>query len=292
MTDGFKVVEGKFPEDLEFFVAVAMQGVFYVSKNEKKLVSAKERSYGITYDRDKKCWLYAGAFDGEFVYFDKDGEKEKITVATKKTLAKKQLFYNIHQIDFIEDYLYVMVGGNATVKVLDTKDNFKTVDEIKPMKTDYVHMNSVFMHNDIIYMVAHNKTFYSGVPSQLVELDRNHKVINIRDNQGHTNHNFYTNGEEDLWCNSYGNRIMRNGKTFFKAEKNDLLRGLSISDKYIVVGGSTLSPKTVQRIGKSNIYITDRKGNLLCKLVVTLPSFILEIRQINPTCLTITNNNL
>jgi len=288
MSDGFEIAYGQFPDDLEFFASVAMNGIFYITKNEKKLVSQKERPYGITYDRYKKCWLYAGGFDGEFIHFDKSGEKEKFNLNIHD-------FYNVHQIDFIEDDLYVTVGGkggryNRSIIVLDK--NFKVKEKFKPFPKEHSHMNSIFMYNDIIYVVAHNKTWYTGLASQVGELDRNHRVIRVRDNMGHSSHNFYTNGKEDFWCNSYNNALIRNRKVFFKADRDDLLRGLAISDKYIVVGGSKLHPNSIHRVGKSKIYILDRTGDLLCKLNITLPSFILEIRHSNPLCLTMTNTHL
>lgn len=284
--DMFKVVDGEYPQDLEFFISVAMHGLIYVSKYDKKLISAKERPYGITYDRSKKKWLYAGGFDGEFVYFDKDGEVDKI-----KLDNSKEAFYNVHQIDFIGEDLWTMCGGDRTIRILDVKNGFKIKKEIVPMPKDYSHMNSVFMYNNTIYIVAHNKTFYSGVQSQLAELDMNLKVKKVRNNMGHSSHNFYTNGKEDFWCDSYPGLLMRNRKVFFKADDCYLTRGLSVSDKYIIVGGSRREKDSLKRLAESMIYILDRKGKQLCKMKILPKSFVLEIRQIQPTCLTITNNN-
>jgi len=284
-------VYGEMP-DISFIVGTSNHGALLFYEGKCTQIIKAPVVYGITKYEDN-WWIYIRAKkSGRIVSFDIrhcGGFNFKTRI--------KGLDGGIHQIDFIDTDLFVtdtysnriLVYKNAAYKNKDmlagecSKKIYpagKLNDKVwRREQKNYAHFNSIYKHEDKIYILAHNDTHNTGKKSEVYELSKNFTVVDKLNIDASNAHNYYIDKDGYLTCDSLNNRILKNGKEVFKC--NTFVRGLSISEDYIIVGGSGIEfDRGIRKHKHSHIYILDKNFDTVAR--VRIPRCqIMEIRRVD-----------
>lgn len=278
------------------FLFSTSQGLFYVdlsTSNYRKILDGK--CYGIT--KYKENWIVACS--GSTGYRDhivnnRFSDIYSIVLnqdGSIKTL--KKIIYGIpaevHQIDCKNDILYIphtdfsqllyidikVCMANPTPKSIEELNHYDLLDLYK-----YSHLNSIYIFENTIHLISHNYTMKTNKKSQIIQLDKKGKIINMKDINAHSAHNIFVTPEETIYCDS-GENTLHINKHVINFEK--LTRGLSITEEHIFVGGSHISFKEYERFSSTpSIYVIDRTSKKrLYEITFEDLGNIYEIRQIS-----------
>lgn len=196
----------------------------------------------------------------------------------------------LHQVDIVGDLLYVPHTGYnqlLTIKIERLLDraipatimNFGNVffDIFRPS-----HLNSAFYdaEGDLVHLIAHNLTAHTGKPSDLLAYSRVTGRHTVQATGSHSAHNVFVRNGETIYCDSNHRRLVRDGVTIFEADK--LLRGLSITDDRMYVGGSDVDFERSRRDSSDGaIYVLDRDARLRGTISFPGNGNLYEIRQLS-----------
>ncbi len=273
--------------NIDFLIATQSLGLLFYN-NGKIIRFFKEKGfYGIT------------KFSGTFFAFHKTGMHGNIisfriesNKAIDVKLIIKGLSRGIHQIDFIGQDLYVTNTYDNSILIysnLVSKHNLHWKDYNKIIypngklqngrkSSNYNHFNSLFKHKNKIFLIAHNETKKTNRPSEIFSL--NSFTLNTLGRQkiaGSNCHNIYINNKEKMYCNSLEGTLNINGENII-SHKNIFTRGLSVSDKYLLLGGSDIQPNRLKR-EKTNGYIYIYDLRLSLKQTILIQNT--QIQEIN-----------
>lgn len=288
--------------DLIFSTA---KGVFILDTKKKKAIQIlKGKYYGIT--RWNDWWLFAKS--------NNKGERDQYTnerisdiciakIEDNQIVKLQPLIYGIpgevHQIDIYHNKLYIPHTDFNQIIIFDLikvqRTNLCTLEAAKSIYlniTSPSHINSIFIKDKLAHIIAHNFTMYSKKFSDLILLNLQDEIIkNIIPLQAHSAHNILQLKDKIIFCDSNHYQLLVDNQAVFKADK--LLRGLSITDSHIFVGGSDVTFDHYQRFSNNScIYILDRNTYKLQEKI-DLPDFgdIYEIRQYHQTDFALSNQN-
>jgi hypothetical protein len=128
--------------------------------------------------------------------------------------------------------------------------------------------------------LAHNNSTKTGRNSELYVLDRyNHKVLDIQITSYLNAHNVTVVDENIYICNSMKGSLFCNDLEIFRYDKY-LTRGLSITEDYLVVGGSQMSDRAGRSSTDGAIFILDRTGKSVSDITMKRVGGVHEIRHI------------
>lgn len=195
----------------------------------------------------------------------------------------------IHQIDVCNGTLYLPHTGRNRVLHLPVKQILNArqplcFSECDTIELDIVHpshLNSIFADQAAgkVYLVAHNDTGHTGRSSDIIVYDAESADVETIPTEAHSAHNIYVSDGELMYCDSGRGRLIRGHESIFEAEK--LLRGLSITDDRIFVGGSEKNlDRGRRKLSDATIYILDRAGEPLSRVEFPGVGDIYEIRQL------------
>ena len=277
-------IDNNFPDDLEILVSTFPGGLYVVNKNNHYNL-VKTRAFGITYNFKKHIWVAcAGSKDANTYFYEISGKTANNVCVLESINGNR-----VHQIDYIGNLLYITVATKPKSEVFVLDEKYKIVDKFVA-GWDNAHLNSIFEFGGMINIIAHNRTAKTGRKSDLIRLDKNHNVKEIKKSIGRSCHNYYTNGKTELWCNSHGNSIIKNGKMFKEFVITEFIRGLSVSEKYLIVGSTMLNKdKGLRSDGAGKVYIYTNSGKHI-STVILKKSQIRDIRQKSHLDLTISNS--
>lgn len=263
-----------------------------INQEYKKLLDGKY--YGLT--RYKNTWFAAHSNNkGNRNHI----ENNRITDISSFELGEKNQIENlktilfgipgeIHQIDVYKQRLYIphtdfnqvlfidldtILSAQAPLNILNCKSF-----ELPVYK--YSHLNSIHIVKDKMYLIAHNFTMKTNKMSDLIVFDSINNTTDIIPLNAHSAHNIFVDGNEYFYCDSNNKILYKNITPFFKAEK--LLRGFSVTENHILVGGSDVCFDNYKRFSNNcDIYVLDRKTGLHLK-TIKIPGLgdIYEIRQL------------
>jgi len=192
----------------------------------------------------------------------------------------------IHQIDLIGEQLYVpYTGYNRILNYNLCKNPLKNISDFRSEKIElsiyeHSHLNSIYVNNHFIYCIAHNRTAHTNRSSELIRYSKLDKTINIQDLNAHSAHNIININRSIYFCDSNNNKLIKDNDVIF--ESNKLLRGLSMTDDRIYVGGSDIDFIGDKRYSSDvMVYILDIEGNQVGQLDFPGLGNIYEIRQLN-----------
>lgn len=272
-----------------FSTATGLHLFDYEKGISKRILAGKY--YGIA--RYGGQWLFSLSSD------DSDSKAERLSdigVLRLQDLAVNKLRWaiagipgEVHQIDVCNGTLYLPHTGYNRILHLPVKRvlnarlplPFSACEAIELDLFKRSHLNSVFADQAAgkVYLVAHNDTGHSGRSSEVIVYDEASGDVEIIPTEAHSAHNVYARDGELMYCDSGHGRLIRNGKPMFEARK--LLRGLSVTEDRIYVGGSEMNPdRRRRRSSDATIFILDRAGRLLSEVEFPGVGDIYEIRQL------------
>ncbi|MEC9209214.1 MAG: hypothetical protein VX762_02180 [Bacteroidota bacterium] len=276
--------------DVKFLISTQTQGLILYNKGILIQLLKEKGFYGITQNDDLYFTFYITGLHGKIISFRLDNNKIKDVTTRIKGLSK-----GIHQIDFIDDDLYVTNTYQNSILVyqdmqqkqeLHWKQHDKIIypnGKIKKGRAsnNYNHFNSIFRFKDNIYLIAHNETKKTKRVSEIYTLSlNNHKTIIKEKINGSNCHNIYKDNNNYMYCKSLEGTLTINNKDVI-FHKNKFTRGLSVSDKYIILGGSEVNLKREERKNTNgDIYLYNSDFEL-AQTISIKNTQIQEIRQID-----------
>lgn len=193
----------------------------------------------------------------------------------------------VHQIDIFEDQLIFPHSGYNQILSIETAALLKAEQPIWfdayqsiPLSIkEPSHLNSIYVNKEKIYLIAHNYTMRTGRLSDLIVYDKNTLDVQIKALKAHSAHNICVLQGDLYYCDSNNKKLFKNQAVYFEGDK--LLRGLSINDKYIFVGGSDICFDNYKRFSNSpSIYLLDRfTGKHISTFILPDLGDLYEIRQ-------------
>lgn len=192
----------------------------------------------------------------------------------------------IHQIDIIGEELFIPYTGfnrilhfNIDGRMLLPRLEFN-LSSINLSISKTSHLNSIYSDGQCIYVIAHNQTAHTNRSSELIRYSKLDKTISIQDLNAHSAHNIIYINESIYFCDSNNNKLFRDNNVIFQSNK--LLRGLSMTDDRIYVGGSDIDFIGDKRYSSNaTVYILNTGGNQVGQLDFPGLGNIYEIRQLN-----------
>jgi hypothetical protein len=178
-----------------------------------------------------------------------------------------------HQILCTDDgnVLCVNTGNNSVLVYNPTTRKISKVLSISGPKFDRFdpsgelgdHLNSLYLHADKLYVLAHGHTRFSqlGIFSYPgLELEEV-RVLKYRSGL----HNlFLTEKNELVSCNSTGSSLVNlhtNQDIWFApSHVHGFLKGLAIADEFMFVGGSRFSPRDVRTASETTIWVINKEN--------------------------------
>lgn len=269
---------GVMPKGLKFF-ASSHNGIYYFSDMNMVKFADGMRCFGISKKSD--IWYFN-------IEYKDSGDHFGIYCLQKNVLKKVfEVERGCHQIDFLDGQLHILDTYNN--RIITNSHHYYPAGKLHKEKgrykqKNYKHFNSIYKHRNKIYLLAHNVFNYSSKNSQIYVLDSDYKTIDIINFNGRDCHNIYIDDENFLVCNSADSSIIdiNSGK---KIKLELFLRGLAISDKFILVGGSYIERDKTKRLkGKgAKIFVLDRKFIKVGEIELKAP-LINDIRLVEQDC--------
>ncbi|MEM0996228.1 MAG: hypothetical protein AAGN35_04075 [Bacteroidota bacterium] len=193
----------------------------------------------------------------------------------------------IHQIDISgdellmphTDYNQLLAYPLAELAAATDPLPFDRADFVPVPAAPYAHINSIWVNAGRSYIVAHNYFKHTGQGSELIALDRRTGEVEVAPLQAGSAHNIVRWRDQWLYCDSQNGNLVHGDRLLL--ETGDFLRGLSLDERFIYVGGSDLSFDQYQRRSHtSSVYILRHDGKLVCRLVFPHSGDVFEIRQL------------
>ena len=216
-----------------------------------------------------------------------------ITLKGKQVIYYKPLLWGIpgevHQIGTLNHCLYIPHTEYNQILYVPLKGLFgakfpRSIFACGSMKLEIprpAHLNSFFHDKEkhLIYLIAHNKTVHTGRCSDVLVCDEDFSKLDVVNTTGNSVHNICTLDGEIIYCDSINEKLIMGEKCIFEADK--FLRGLSITDDSIFVGGTDLCPERSRRMSlDATIYVLDWDGKLLTRMLLPELGGVYEIRQL------------
>jgi hypothetical protein len=165
---------------------------------------------------------------------------------------------DVHSIDLFDGLIYCPLTSQNAILVCDPATNWKKVTRLGPRAykrgaayvDEYLHLNSVFINEEQVLLMAHNDTSYTGRNSQIVKVSRSSLLQGsgrgdpsvVVNSAGSHGHNIVAVGRDLYWCDSLNYAVRKNGKTIFADREAYLSRGLDLDGQWMAVGGSKFEP--------------------------------------------------
>jgi len=263
--------------NIKFLVGSRHSGLLYFDGEDFKRIYPRYRVYGITKGRHGWCAYVKdpGSKTGTIVSFNIEDDnfcnfKNIICPAPK----------DIHQIDFIGKSLILTdVRSGSLIEYKNflkfTRPPLKIVHKIgTPMK----HFNSIYFYNNQILVLAHNQYAKTEQKSKVIYLNKSFDKVKRYKSNAKCGHNIYQDKSCIIVCDSLGGNVLYNNKPILK--NMGFVRGLSISDDYILIGSSKQSDDDKNRISLGHIHVFNRKFKKIGRISIPKTQ-IYEIRRVD-----------
>lgn len=279
------------PIEADFLIGT-LSGLMYFYRGKLyRLFSG--RVYGIT-THDGRWYVYRnqelafgkgwGPEKGQILSFRLEGLEVKHLRAEASLLDPE-----IHQLDVFQNRLYATDTANNCLIVYEItakglrKPRFHYPNGPLPadgLKSNYVHLNSVFHDGDHLYLVYHNQTYKTGRMSEVVQLDQDFRVKKRWETQGKSAHNIYVDPYGYLICNSQDGELYYNDHLLVRVPY--YTRGLALNNDRVLLGASEFANKA-QRAGKDGHILALDRDNFqpLSHLSIPRSGSIYEVRLVN-----------
>ena len=199
-----------------------------------------------------------------------------------------------HQIDFIDNLLYITDSYNNRIIVFDPRigkiiNNYFPAGELHNGRksSNYVHCNSIFNDNGKFHLVFHNETKKTGKKSEIVSADDDFCIISRHKTSAGNVHNIYRSNERTIYCNSHSGTLVVDDEEVFRCKY--FTRGLSLSKDTVVVGGSEFADRKNRETSRGAVFFLDIGYDLIFEIQMPAPVF--EIRRVDKIDYCLSNSN-
>lgn len=198
-------------------------------------------------------------------------------------------FLDGHQIHCDGERVYVTATSLNSIEVVDIKSNTTSVRNWTPHSIDTNHINSIWKDGDSFWVGYHgweckeDKGKFKG-SSKAVRVDSTLSTELEGHVVGHGNHNVVRVGDTLFICSSGDHKLVTydlvSRRTIRSIDTGFWVRGISITDKYIVLGATEVSDfRSGRATGDSGVYLLDRATlDVLDKKVLRGTGSIYELR--------------
>lgn len=267
-----EAIEGTVP-DIRFLVGTSAAGLLLFDGPEVvQLFDRYARRhddgiggyYGITRRGDRWYVYHRVAATGRVISFRLEGRR-----AVDARTELSGLSRSVHQIDFIDDDLWVVDTYDNRVLVVPAaalgRGWRRAARVLYPngvlasgvSSENYSHFNSVYGWGGTVCLVAHNETTKTQRRSELFLLDRDGQVIGRQDLGGSCCHNVARLDGEWVTCCSWEGTVTLGGREVLSL--GSFTRGLALGPDFHVIGASGIESRRAARdLSRSRIVITDR----------------------------------
>ncbi len=174
---------------------------------------------------------------------------------------------SIHQIDFVDDELFVVDTLRNRVRVyrlpeagrvLHASEFVRELRVDRKAPPDHYHLNSVYRHGDLLYLMAHNHTVKTGRKSEILVYDAaTFAPVRTIPTDGTCCHNVFHDPAGLVFCRSLERTVALGDKDVFRVE--GLTRGLAVDANHVLVGVTTIAADPVRRDNdKSSVEVLTR----------------------------------
>lgn len=277
-------ISGELPR-IELLVTTSAFGSLIFSDGRFRHIGNARWSYGAVRHHDRWFVFEQTGQRGRLVEFD-------CFARNTPRIALWGLPARIHQIGTTSERLLLTDSYNNRILSWRTDGSStsafwrRRVDQYFPAgpalrgrpSGNYAHFNSVTNCESTTFVIAHNDYERSGKLSELWVLDREMKVLDRR-SLGFANcHNFFTDGANELFLASHDGHVVLNGSPV--CTPGYYLRGLSVSDDFIVIGGSDRLDRIHRGHGVGRLVILTRHFEWVAEITLRSTQ-IHEIRRID-----------
>ncbi len=271
--------------DEDFIVGTA-SGILVISKNHiVRLLGGV--TYGISRIGNRYFVFQRMAKYGRLISFELCFSNG-VPGYTNFDILCKDLSGGVHQIDHYSGVLYIADTYNNGIIEFDL--NTRKITSHHPngkvknnASSNYCHFNSIYIKDDKIYLLAHNYTTETGRNSEIYVLSRHSlSTENIIQTDAHGAHNIVLYKDKFMYCDSESNHSLIWGDEVLFQRQGYITRGISITDKYIVVGGSEIAPRGERTSARLSgmIWFLNHKGEEISSIKLHGVGAIQEIRAL------------
>lgn len=242
-------------------VATANDVTLVDNDSSRVLHSGKGLYYGISWDEK---YIYLLARSG----VRREGHPDILVLDKDYSVQKRVIngsFLDAHQIYCDGTNLYVTSTSANCVEVVNLSTSLVVEKNWTKYKADVNHINSIFKHSSDFWLTYHNWTPKTGIPSEIVKVNSDlSKELERHTIQGAgCLHNVVRIDNLIYTCSSQTHSLLvydLNTNSLVKDIKLGYwLRGIGITDDYIVLGSTSVSGNREGRLtGDSEVYLLDR----------------------------------
>jgi len=279
-------------DDARFFLGTKTGLLYFDGRTLWRLLEG--RVYGITCYKERwyATWNYPIALGskrlstaGAIVSFRFENEQiEDLRVDVAP------LDQELHQIDAWERHIYVTdTAKNRVLAYSKSRNRLEYARAYHPngilrngkTSSNYAHINSVFRHEDHVYLMYHNQTEKTSRNSEIAVLQLDWQVKRVVETEGNSAHNVYSDGNEVVFCDSLNGRLIQEGRVLI--DVGTYLRGLAVSDTFWLVGGSEHAKREERGFTDGVVYQYDPSSDeIIATLAIPDCGSLYEIRLITP----------
>ncbi|MFJ4689557.1 hypothetical protein [Streptomyces sp. NPDC088789] len=246
------VVTGEIPHALEF-IATTSRGIV-IWRQGGIQGWRRGRFFGITLQEGRAYSFHETGRHGRIVSLDLESNLGGEMVTHIWGLNRW-----IHQIDFIDDDLVVVDTLRnrfllyPNVEDLRSRHHSARHQVINPTPRDrkgrrsphYRTFNSVYRHEDRIYVVAHNHSVVTGRESEVWVFDKDWALLETLPTGGHCCHNVVSHEDGLVINHSLEQAVTIDGLEVAKTKGFN--RGIAYNGEYILIGSSIFAEDHTQR---------------------------------------------
>lgn len=267
------------PED-DFFLCT--KGGLYRIRDKELFLLIKGEFYGLTYLDDIVYAFQKIANHGRLIRFIRNVDDEGFK---NFEVFMDGLSPGCHQIDIYKGSLFVCDTYNNAIIEIDLNTD-EIINEYFPLgrltngrrSANYGHINSLYFDNSSTYAVCHNHTVSTGRTSQVLLLGEKFTIEECITTSCNSAHNIMPWKGSFLICDSMNGTLKLGDEVVFEA--GCFTRGLSVTEDYILLGGSQYAKRDVREYASGELFVIDKEDFGLINQF-KLPSMINEIRRMN-----------
>nr|BAO20179.1 hypothetical protein [Sphaerisporangium sp. SANK 60911] len=165
----------------------------------------------------------------------------------------------VHQIDFVGEHLLVTDTWRNRVLAYRALPGVRRLHASRPDWTLFVgedsrdgrfspgyhHVNSVYRHGDLLYVMAHNHSLHTGRESEIWTFGPGRGLAGVEPTRGRCCHNVVLRDGKLMFCRSLEGTLAYDGADVFTTD--GFTRGLSVTEDAVLVGVSRFAEDPARR---------------------------------------------